>query len=729
MIELVEGSLVRHARFGIGQVRATSGEETTVAFRSGKQETVLPEELVPLSREGFWHLAYADPDAAARKLAAEPAQTISLLLRDLPNGEGRTAQIRTHLEQFVAGDWGAWWRQAKKMLKRDPTIDTSRSSDGLYALAERPRSFIMELYGRFQALPQMQQDAQHVGSLIPNPEKLAAARRILSAVASGESLAPPQQRKVQAFVTATITDASVPVAGRADILLRAGDLGWLSDDQIGAALGDLCRIPIRLYEIDAYAQNRIINAVLEHVGCEAGQDMLLSAFATAPPLLHQVSELYMARDQAETLVQGLWIGLIENLAGPRTDVAKLRRWYRSVEQRLGALGVVLHQIVFDAGLTVDWPTMATHLSGFIAHLSKLDPVEAVPKLTLRSFTGLWHRAMTLAPPNQRGLFLDIPLTIPLRSPIVSSLLGSVFREGAGSELATAFTARMSQSARSSLDPLCKCIVDDHWAWNSEVEALSYLLTNLAERQDIIHWASQRAIKAVERSQDSVFDFLPILDRLADLEHKAVTLERIDGLRQDAFERICAAVREGEDLKLPAIKFDSASLAGLQNFASSLSAKADAAHEAARDKIARAGESARTAERRLKQSEDSLKELRRAFRQPDAAVKFAERVRILRPLADTTAEFERFASLHERGRAELTGMVRRLNSLLGRMGAVPFGDIGDEVSFDASQHEYVGSGHGRSQVLTVIERGYTVRNLGGEQQMLRPAKVAPVEGNS
>ena len=61
--------------------------------------------------------------------------------------------------------------------------------------------------------------------------------------------------------------------------------------------------------------------------------------------------------------------------------------------------------------------------------------------------------------------------------------------------------------------------------------------------------------------------------------------------------------------------------------------------------------------------------------------------------------------------------------------MPFGALGDEVSFDASKHEYVGTGHGSSHVVTVIERGYTVRNLGGEQQILRPAKVTQAEGNS
>lgn len=728
MTEFVLGDLVCHRELGAGQVQKVNAEEITVAFRKGMEQIVRCEDVVSLANDGFWHLVYTDPDAAVRRLNEHPAEAIALLLQDFPNNEARTAEMRGQLEEFVT-DWGSWWQRTQKLLKQEPTIDTSRSSEGIYALAEKPRLYTEELFERFQRSPRFKPGPEGDAALIIHPSRLAAARSILIAVSGGERLASDAQHEVQDFVVEVITNDTVSVADRTDLILRMVSLGWLSDDEARSALGELCRRPIKLYELDRFAQNRVIDAVLKYVGLEEGQHSLLTAFATEPALMREVYDIYVARGQEEKLVRGLWIGLTENLADTKTDKSEIRRWYRALAQRLQGLGDVLHTLVFDANISIDWAQLAERLGQLLTHLNMLDAEETVPEETLHGFVGLWRRSAAFAPPSTRALYLDIPLTIPLRARIVEPILAAIFTADSPLELADTFVERMSQSHDFPLVPLLECIVDEHWGWTSEAEALSYLITHFRARADVLKWVTQRTIETVQSRHEVLPLYLPVLDQLALWDQEAVWQEKVNGLRQRAFQDICEAARRGGKLEFPILTFDAISVAGLQDFLADLEGQMRTTLKKAQAQIAQAREETRLAEERLKRSESSLEELRRGYRQPDREAKFAERLRILRDLSATTAEFERFTTRHETGRRELTGVVRRLNSLLGSLGVVSFGTIGDEVVFDPSQHEFVGASEGPVEMVGIIERGYTISDLEGKQRLLKPAKVMLVGGDS
>ena len=721
MTEFVIGDLVRHGELGVGQVQEMNAKGITVAFRKGMEKVFQREDIVPLARDGFWYLAYTDPDAVVRELNEHPAKAIALLLRDFPNNEARTADIREQLEEFVS-DWRSWWQRTQKLLKQEPVIDTSRSREGVYALAEKPRSYTEELYGEFEALPRFKSGPEGNISLIINPRKLEIARSILIAISGGERIASDARYKVQDFVVEAIISDTVAVADRTDLLLRLMNLGWLPDDQARTTLRELCRTPIKLYELDRFAQNRVIDAVLKYVDPEEEWQSLLTAFAAEPTLMRQVCDIYLARGQAERLVQGLWVGLSENLADIKTSKSGIRRWYHALAQRFQGLGAILHTIVFDANVSIDWGQLAEHLIRLLTHLNKLDSVETVPEETLQSFVSLWRRSMAFAPLSRQALYLDILLTNPLRVHIIRPVLAAIFSADPPLELADAFVERMSQSCDFPLDSLLECIVDEHWGWTSAAEALSYLITRLHARADVLNWVTERAIETVQSRREVLPLYLPVLDQLAFWNHEATWQEKVNGLRQRAFQNICEAVRRGEKLEFLAFTFDAISLAGLQDFLTDLGGQMRIALGEAQAQIAQAKEETQLAEERLRRNEASLEELRRGYRQPDRKVKFAERMRILKSLSATAAEFERFATRHETGRRELTGVVRRLNSLLGSFGVVPFGIIGDEVVFDPSQHEFVGASDGPVETVRIIERGYTILDLEGKQRLLKPAKV-------
>jgi molecular chaperone GrpE (heat shock protein) len=706
MTELVIGGLVHHRELGVGQVQEMNAKGITVAFRKGMEKVFQREDIVPLARDGFWYLAYTDPDTVVRELNEHPAKAIALLLRDFPNNEARTADIREQLEEFVS-DWPSWWQRTQKLLKQEPVIDTSRSREGVYALAEKPRSYTEELYGEFEALPRFRSGTEGDTSLIINPRKLEIARSILIAISGGERIASNGRYKVQDFVVEAIISDTVAVADRTDLLLRLMNLGWLPDDQARTTLRELCRTPIKLYELDRFAQNRVIDAVLKYVDPEEEWQSLLTAFAAEPTLMRQVCDIYLARGQAERLVQGLWVGLSENLADTKKSKSEIRRWYHALARRFQGLGAILHTIVFDANVSIDWGQLAEHLTRLLTHLNKLDSVETAPEETLQSFVGLWRRSMAFAPLSKQALYLDILLTNLLRVHIIRPVLAAIFSADPPLELADAFVERMSQSCDFPLDSLLECIVDEHWGWTSEAEALSYLITRLHARADVLNWVTDRAIETVQSRRE----------------------EKVNGLRQRAFQDICEAVRRGEKLELPEFTFDTISLVGLQDFLADLEGQMRTALEETQALITQARKETQLAEERLTRSESSLEELRRGYRQPDREVKFAERVRILRSLSAMTAELERFATHHETGQRELTGVVRRLNNLLGSLGVVTFGTIGDEIMFDPSRHEFVGASDRAVEAVRIIERGYTISDLEGKQRLLKPAKVILVGGDS
>lgn len=726
MTELVKGDLVRHWEHGVGQVQTEGSEGIVVSFREGVQQTVEREDIVLLARDGFWSLIYADHDAAVRELNEHPAKAIALLLRDFPNNEARTEEIREQLEEFVTTDWRSWWRQTQRLLKQEPLIDTSRSREGIYALAEKPQSHIEELYAEFRALPRLKSEDD--GSTILNPSKIAVARSILVGISHGGRLTPDKQNDVQDFVVEAATSDTVSVANRANLVLRLLELRWVSDDQASSVLRSLCRNPIRFYELDRYAQNRVINAVFKYAGLEEGHQSFLTAFATGPALMRHVCDLYLAHGQAERLRQGLWIGLSENLVDAETEKSEMRRWYHALAQRLRGLGSVLETLVFDANVLVEWEELARRLAWLVSHLNKLDSAEPVLEETLQSFVGLWRRAMAFAPHSKRTLYLNIPLTEGLRTRIVKPILAYIFSADPALELADAFVERMHESDKRVLSPLLECIVDDHWRWSSEAEAFRFLIAAFNSRKDVLHWITERTIEAVQSKPGVLLLHLPVLDQLASRDLEATWQEKVNGLRQAAFRHICEAVRRGEELELPAFTFDAMSLGGLQDFLAELEREMTMAVEQAQAHTAQAREEAQLAEERLSRSEAALEELRRGYRQPDREARLAERMLILRAFSAMAAEFERFVTHQETGRRELTGVMRRLNSLLGSFGVVPFGEIGDEVVFEPSEHEFVGASEGTVERVTIVEHGYKIFDLEGKERLLKPAKVMLLGGD-
>lgn len=724
--EVNKGAVVRHRDLGVGQVVDMGPGRAVVEFRRASKQSVAEDELIVLGAGGFWHGMYRDPESAAKALKVQPAEVILGLLSDFPRGTARTDEIRWDLEEFV-GDWSAWWQSTQRLLKKEPRIDTSRSREKIYALAEKPRSYIQELYDGFRHAPATMLQAGSGAARELNVRKLQIAREIMVSLADGEELEPTPARDVRDFVKGAVVSQAVAIAERTYLLLRAADAGWFTDEEMATTLGALCREGIRLYELSPFAQNRAIGAILEHVGADEGRKSLLTAFATDYKLAGEVREIYISRGQGQFLLEGLRIGLTENLAEPSMENEQKRHWYHSLSGRLVGLGDALDAVFFDSQAAVDWDQICDHLQRFLIDLDRLDAIEPVPGETLGSLVAFWRRSMTYAPVGKRGAYLDMPVVVALREGIAAPFLAVIFCSDASLELADAFIERLSQKQDVPLDAVLDTMVNEHWAWASEVGALSFLTDRLQARADALDWLAGRTIDSVQKKQELLPSYLPVLDRLAACSIDRELQQKVSGLRQRAFRDLCEAASKGEGMPTALLVFDDASRAGLQEYLSEVDRQASDKMEILQAEAAQARSETRLAEARLARAEASLGELRKTYRQPDREIKFAERLRLLGELASVAAGIDRFSRRAATENKDLVGVARRLDSLLAAYGAEPFGEVGAEVEFDPSQHEFIGETDMPVETVIILERGYTIPDLEGKIHCLRAARVGAKGG--
>lgn len=721
MPDIKTEDIIRHDSLGLGQIREVEEEGTfTVEFEDGLVRTFEGgEDLKRLDADGFWAQVWTDRAAVKQLLYQQPAKAVALLLRDFPHGMAQTEQIREQLKPFVK-DWQPWWKRAQPLIKLDPTIDTSRSREEVYSLAEKPRSHIEELYDNFVALPKRKDGAT-------SSEKLAAARSVLIAVAKPEEELPlDKTESVRSFVVEALNDDAVDLTDRMDLTLRLEALGWLDDAALRASLRSLCQNDVTLYKLDQFARNRAVDAVLKHVGSDLGRELLLSAFATDRTLIGQVRDAYVARGQVETLLEGLWVGLGENLIDLTGTDKKLigsedlRRRYRDLTSRMLGLSEVLETLVFDISLPVDWDRLASSFGQWLGLLTRVQSIEPVPLDVVQSLTRFWRRAMAFAPHDRQGGYLDIPLQPLLHPQVVRPFLDAIFSADPSLGLVDSFVSRVERSRDRVSDTLLLAIVEGYGGWNTEVEAFSFLMSRFSHRAEVIDWVANRTIDTVQKHRESLLDYLPILDGLSSTLQDSVQREKVDGLRRHGFRLVCEEVNRGGWVDLSGLTLDGEYLAGLRDFLRELGKERQAALVEKQSEIDQAMAATQRAEGRQQRAERGLAELSRGYRGSEHSARFAEKRLVLGDFAATTAQFERFAE--RQGSKEMTGVVRRLNSLLQQQGVTPFGTLNEELPFDPSQHEFVGGLVEGVDRVRLVERGYMIQDMDGNPQLLKPAKV-------
>lgn len=725
MVVLVINGLARHPVHGVGRVVGMSADSAIVSFTDGTDRECPIGELAPAHANGFWVFLHTDREGLLRLVEQSRVAAVILILRDL-GGKARAPDIARAFESLPL-DWDTWWEEAREALPSSPAIDSSRAREGVYAVADEAAAHIEVLLASFR----VHRVLRSVGGdhAVANPAKIDAARRLMVAVSRTKTAIPEVRTSLVSYIQSVCEKGTANTADQVDLLLRCNELGWLPESELHQRLVQLCAQPILVYELGRYAQNRIIDVLLSVVGYDIARSSVLTAFAADSDVVTRVGGRLCDLGHAEDLLEGLWVGLTENLVDDRSlggaNLDSLRRWYDSFRSRLAGLGRVLDDAVFVAELQIDMRRLADLMRGLVQLLSRMAVREEPPEELVANLVTFWRRALRIASPQERECVLEIIVAGPLHDCILGPMLRALFVADRSLQLADGVLERLRESGWAHAKAVLEYMASQHWAWEGETGALQYIADRLSTWDEAMNWVLERASGVIRANRNELPGYLPLLDRLDATD--SVDKERVQGLRQEAVHDLCRALGQGDPPIHAPFQFDGAALAGVAAYLDEMRREAHLQLELERSRAAELQEMLRSSEQTLAEREAALEDLRRGYRQPDQEIRYAERRRILEIFAGATAELERYA-VRSCSR-EMTGVVRRLNSLLQRFGVLPYGDIGERVVFDPADHAFVGEGERTVDTVVVTERGYRITGLDGTPRVLRPARVAAKPGGS
>ena len=140
-----KGNFVLHASdWGVGEIVDCSflreqiiiefenvhGTKKAISFKNGFRS------LIPLPKDHFFVLRFADPDQLEEKATKQPVELISHLLRDL--GPKTANEIKDLLYEYVidADRYSKWWQATRAKLKKDGHIQLPKTAKDKFLLRE-----------------------------------------------------------------------------------------------------------------------------------------------------------------------------------------------------------------------------------------------------------------------------------------------------------------------------------------------------------------------------------------------------------------------------------------------------------------------------------------------------------------------------------------------------------------------------------------------------------------
>jgi molecular chaperone GrpE (heat shock protein) len=570
---------------------------------------------------------------------------------------------------------------------------------------------------------------------VARPERIDRYKEILASFIKDKRPASEAPSLERDGMTRYIRNREMAVTDRIDILLRMLEAGWISDEAARPVLLQLNDEGIRIWELESYAANRVVDVLLRLVGRDAARDTLLTAFAASPRVAAKVIEAYVAIGTPDVLEQGLHIGLRQNAPDPAGEFtsASLARAFSTYGERIEELGRTLDRMVVEWRVEVVWQELATDLHDAWRGLADLWLTASSGELknvsdavrprdqALERMGSFWRRCVAFAPTGQRDGFLQISVDPRLAS-VAEPLLETIFAGQQAHGYGDAWTALASGLPEKALLRSLDIIAERHWGWPAEADTVEYLSDQLNVRTEVIEWAAERAVRAVQQNPAQASRWAGLLDRISPHVTNEELRARVNGVREQVFLGMCRQIRLGRPVEATGRVMDSATLGGLVTFVGEVAQEHEAALAREREKARVAEQSQHEAEERSERLRHDLVEVQNSFRRSEAEIAFRERKRLLTDVAETVAQIDDLA--RQRDSKEVAAVVTRLNSLLVPYRVEPFGHVGELLQFDAAWQELQSPGAVTGQSVTVTRRGYSLTGADGVRVLLVAAKVRP-----
>ena len=737
MIPYSVGDFIFHPIHGVGLIRHISDNENpdiTIDFEK-KPGLVLPRYLLDrnsdrLSPLGYRVLAYTDPIEAHRILTEDPVTVIELSLYDFPTQRAKTDELKDYLSPYLH-DWDAWWEIVQPKLKESSLIDTSRSKFREYGLHQEQHTRAEEAYRYFRKLQTRGtgENLQLPGIYSHKPGKTEIydqARRVLKEITVETQLSKEDSWDLRSFFIRWIADETNPIALRLDAIFRLSEIGWYNAIELSTNLHSLLNDQVRLYQLEIYTQNRLLEYLLSYAQNRVERRILCSGICGLDSSIQSVKKAALERADPEWIQELIIVGLTENL-----PPELLKDQLPLLGRRLEALSSLVKS------LPVSYPKWSEIIEALNLLLNVLslskdpDTLRSLPYNSLMKFS-----IVILSRINEQQSDLQDQLLNTLSNPNLSSEIILGLLEAAGKldsqkVIKKAISPRLISRLESQHSDLLNKLLGqtDTTKPGWEVELVD-IARNHIHNHFVVNRVGTRILELCRISPiDELVRILPSLEELENIPGDWDWRNGLNTFRQKAYQAVLQdpeLVPDTEDGKKSPI-WDPAITSAFGEFLHQQTVHLQAVISSKEQLIGEANKQIQLQKKTIADQESIMRELRSGLGGDTQAARFDERRRVLRELATTLAEFERFTSRQGSVSSEMQAILRRLNNLLAAQQVIPLESIGTTLPYDPKAAKIIeGEICSPGDMVFVVERGYKLRDPKGAEWLLKQAIVQKVK---
>jgi len=710
-MEINSGDFIYHNHYGIGRVQdsgtsiqtqsANIVEEFTVRFQNGEIKAFTQELLErgahKISPLGFRAYAYLNEEGAKEMLASNPVEAITMVLQDFPGMVAKNEDFKDYLSPYVP-NWTDWWETVQPKLKESPQIDTSRSKFreyGLHKDVQSPAEESHSSFGRIRAFESK--------SIVYDQ-----ARRTLNEYRNGSSLTDEHLQDILDYVTQIIEMENNSPAMRLDAVFRLQEGKWLNDEQTAKYISKIIMTGFRLYQLDVFSLNRTVEYLLSVPLTQEGESLLASAICSGEPAIKAICEWALQHGDSKFIALLLITALSENippqLQKENVDILAVRLKY---------LGTLAKGVEIE---NESWLSVISHFQNLIAEISTQD-VKIVPQFfsPLTDFSKALYERLNSGRPELVAKIFESLLASENPKSFILGLLDFAKSSKLYSEFGNLLEKHLWSTVEGRNSDFIKELAQSK---DSTVEQVKALMEMAGQYDSPTLKGKVGEIVYDLVKKDEVTDpvlFLPYLNRLHEWGAGWSWSTTVAGLRENIY--LDALERSRQDFGDNALK------SAVYRFLRVRTRELDAIVEGLEKQSKQEKQRIKELEGLLSEKEQVIRELRSGYGGDATEARFSEKVRIVKELTSSQAEFEKMEVKMENKSPEIQAVIRRLNSILAGLNITPMESIGSQVQFNPQKHHAVdASVIAVGETVVVVERGYLVRDNNDKLRLLKPALV-------
>jgi molecular chaperone GrpE (heat shock protein) len=716
-MELNIGDFIFHNSFGVGRVQEIKFPINIEEHKDHHPKSAIPYILIKfkdgdpqsfssdllgrsasrISPVGYRALAYIDLDKAKQLLEIDPVGAIELLLQDFPNLTAKTDDFKDYLAPYVT-DWGVWWEKVQPKLKESPRIDSSKSKHREYRIARELQSPAEEKYISFHRLRSFESKSKLFDQ----------AKRVLEQYGKGSPLSEEHLQDVLNFVWQIIELRRDEISLRLDALFRLQDGKWIENDQASLFLEEMLEPGLKIFDLNIYTINRLVNYIIDNPLTETRKSILAGSICSNEQVIKSIIEWALHKGDPDFIALLLKTALQENIPTRSND--------ELVDSCAIRLGHAERLVTLLPANSPSWETIITSHRKLVQSVSELDLgnySSIVPALV--GFSRVLFEYVNPYVPEMGNKIIDnlLHFSLPMRF-IVELVLsaknskkepkfGQILEKnlwGIGEERNYDFLARMIE------------------ALETDQEKIKVLVNTIKVNRNplLVEKIGNMVCEIVSKNKmTDPLVFLPDLNFLNEIKGKWNWSFLIASLRENIFFEMFS--RSSDNL------VDHALLSANRRTIDSSLREKNEEILGLELKLQQEIDRNQRIENQVTEKDQVIRELRSGFGGDTADARFEEKVRIVKELASSVAEFERMLTRADNKSLEGEAIILRLNNLIKGMKVTPMEAIGTQVQFNPQKHRLIDSSllePGKKVI--VVERGFLIRDNHDKMRLLKPALV-------